>query len=514
MRLQSSITRHRDRGEVSDLQHGRDGDGSRRHRSRSRDRSRDERDSGGHMREGGRERNGAHDRGFDRSVMDPSRGGMDVPRDAMRDRDARDVMREAGRDGLKDVARDGMRDVARDAARDPRDAGRDPRDARDWRDGGRDGGRDAHREEREGGGGKGGERAEGKKEKERREKKREGKGDRRRRDRSRDDRRSRSRERRRNRPDAVAGAVEGAVVAARQEGKETRRLSAADDIKKDGIYWYRDGRDGVEKVVQVVAIDRTVKPPSFTIRVDGRERETEAHRLSLHKSSLLPDVAAVQKGAEGNGAREEFIVTKVEDGLEYKTADGFVFKLKEKKLETPQTPLPAENDEEKAKKLKAASEAAAAACMALLRKKEEEAPAAGAAEAAAQSSEASAGAGAAGVRLVAQPTGGAGLVMPASKVMTTLTAAGKALTAAGMVITPAVGMALATGENNLFSPGALGVLPSVKRSAQNSAYVRALKEEEEERAQKEEEEAQVLKSSLYRARTVETICQQLAQIGA
>jgi hypothetical protein len=509
MRLQSSITRHRDkdrdRGEVrqpaGDLHHGRDGGGSRRHRSRSRDRSRDERDSGGQMREGGRERNGAHDRGVGRSAMDPSRGDMHVPRDAMRDRDARDVMRDAARDGLKDVARDGMRDVARDAARDPRDAGRDLRDARDLRDGGRDGGRDAHREVREKERGVGGE-EERKKGKERREKKGEGKGERRRRDRSRDDKRSRSRERRRIRPDAVAGAVEGAVVSAHHgaEGKETKRLSAADDIKKDGIYWYRDGRDGVEKEVQVVAIDRTVKPPSFTIRVDGRERETEAHRLSLHKSSLRPDAAAVQKGAEGNGGRggtEEFIVTKVEDGLEYKTADGFVFKLKEKKLEPPQTPLPAENDEEKAKKLKAASEAAAAACMALLRKKEEEAPAAGAAEAAAQSSEASAGAGVAGMRVVGQPTGGAGLVVPASKVMTTLTAAGKALTAAGMVLTPAVGMALAAGENNLFSPGALGVLPSVKRSAQNSAYVRALKEEEVERAQKEEEEAQILKSALY-----------------
>jgi hypothetical protein len=60
----------------------------------------------------------------------------------------------------------------------------------------------------------------------------------------------------------------------------------ADDTKKNGIYWYRDGRNGVEKEVQVVAIDRTVKPPSFTIRVDGRDIETEAHRLSLHKSSL------------------------------------------------------------------------------------------------------------------------------------------------------------------------------------------------------------------------------------
>jgi len=36
--------------------------------------------------------------------------------------------------------------------------------------------------------------------------------------------------------------------------------------------------------------ERGAKPPSFTIRVDGRERETEAHRLSLHRSSLRPDV--------------------------------------------------------------------------------------------------------------------------------------------------------------------------------------------------------------------------------
>jgi hypothetical protein len=46
----------------------------------------------------------------------------------------------------------------------------------------------------------------------------------------------------------------------------------------------RDGRDGVEKQVEVVAIDRSVQPPSFAIRVDGRERETEAHRLSLDPS--------------------------------------------------------------------------------------------------------------------------------------------------------------------------------------------------------------------------------------
>jgi hypothetical protein len=42
--------------------------------------------------------------------------------------------------------------------------------------------------------------------------------------------------------------------------------------------------DGVEKQVEVVAIDRSVQPPSFSIRVDGRQRETEAHRLSLDPS--------------------------------------------------------------------------------------------------------------------------------------------------------------------------------------------------------------------------------------
>jgi hypothetical protein len=57
-------------------------------------------------------------------------------------------------------------------------------------------------------------------------------------------------------------------------------------IQKGGIYWYRDTSDGVEKQVEVVAIDRSVQPPSIAIRVDGRERETEAHRLSLHQSSL------------------------------------------------------------------------------------------------------------------------------------------------------------------------------------------------------------------------------------
>ena len=55
-------------------------------------------------------------------------------------------------------------------------------------------------------------------------------------------------------------------------------------IQKGGVYWYRDRRDGVEKQVEVVAIDRSVQPPSFAIRAEGREGKTEAHRLSLDPS--------------------------------------------------------------------------------------------------------------------------------------------------------------------------------------------------------------------------------------
>ena len=73
------------------------------------------------------------------------------------------------------------------------------------------------------------------------------------------------------------------------EGGQAGRIGGGLDpnaIQKGGIYWYRDTMDGVEKQVEVVAIDRSVQPPSFAIRVDGRERETEVHRLFLHQSSL------------------------------------------------------------------------------------------------------------------------------------------------------------------------------------------------------------------------------------
>jgi serine/threonine protein kinase len=55
-------------------------------------------------------------------------------------------------------------------------------------------------------------------------------------------------------------------------------------IQKGGVYWYNDRMDGVEKQVEVVVIDHSVQPHSFVICVDGRQRETEAHRLSLDPS--------------------------------------------------------------------------------------------------------------------------------------------------------------------------------------------------------------------------------------
>ena len=73
--------------------------------------------------------------------MDASHAVMPVSRDAMRDRDARNGMRDAGRDGLGGVGRDAMRDVGRD----PRDVGRNARDARDSSDAGSERGRERER---------------------------------------------------------------------------------------------------------------------------------------------------------------------------------------------------------------------------------------------------------------------------------------------------------------------------------------------------------------------------------
>jgi hypothetical protein len=104
---------------------------------------------------------------------------------------------------------------------------------------------------------------------------------------------------------ADLGAFEGgAAVSGGQgvvEGGQAGRTGGGLDpnaIQKGGIFWYRDTMGGVEKQVEVVAIDRSVRPPSFAIRVDGRERETEAHRLSLQQSSL-PSLSVGQGAVHG-----------------------------------------------------------------------------------------------------------------------------------------------------------------------------------------------------------------------
>jgi len=38
--------------------------------------------------------------------------------------------------------------------------------------------------------------------------------------------------------------------------------------------WYRDS-DGSAKKVEVLSVDRAIIPPTYVIRIDGRERETE-----------------------------------------------------------------------------------------------------------------------------------------------------------------------------------------------------------------------------------------------
>jgi hypothetical protein len=45
-------------------------------------------------------------------------------------------------------------------------------------------------------------------------------------------------------------------------------------IEKGSICWYRDS-DGSAKKVEVIAVDRAIVPPSYVIRIEGRERETE-----------------------------------------------------------------------------------------------------------------------------------------------------------------------------------------------------------------------------------------------
>jgi hypothetical protein len=45
-------------------------------------------------------------------------------------------------------------------------------------------------------------------------------------------------------------------------------------IEKGSMCWYRDS-DGSAKKVEVLSVDRAIIPPTYVIRIDGRERETE-----------------------------------------------------------------------------------------------------------------------------------------------------------------------------------------------------------------------------------------------
>lgn len=51
-------------------------------------------------------------------------------------------------------------------------------------------------------------------------------------------------------------------------------------IEKGSVCWYRDS-DGSAKKVEVVSVDRAIIPPSYVIRIDGRERETEVICLGV-----------------------------------------------------------------------------------------------------------------------------------------------------------------------------------------------------------------------------------------
>jgi len=45
-------------------------------------------------------------------------------------------------------------------------------------------------------------------------------------------------------------------------------------IEKGSMCWYRDS-DGSAKKVEVLSVNRAIFPPTYVIRIDGRERETE-----------------------------------------------------------------------------------------------------------------------------------------------------------------------------------------------------------------------------------------------
>jgi hypothetical protein len=86
----------------------------------------------------------------------------------------------------------------------------------------------------------------------------------------------------------------------------TKRLAhrIEEKIEKGGVYWYRDTMDGVEKQVEVVSVDESIRPPSYVIRFEGRERITEGTRLSLHPNGAGREVSVVEEKAKGSGLFE------------------------------------------------------------------------------------------------------------------------------------------------------------------------------------------------------------------
>jgi len=68
-------------------------------------------------------------------------------------------------------------------------------------------------------------------------------------------------------------------VQAQQAAAPPKQDTPKAQIEKGSLCWYRD-TDGSAKKVEVVSVDRSIIPPSYVIRIDGRDRETEVPFLS------------------------------------------------------------------------------------------------------------------------------------------------------------------------------------------------------------------------------------------
>jgi len=68
-------------------------------------------------------------------------------------------------------------------------------------------------------------------------------------------------------------------VQAQQAAAPPKQDTPKAQIETGSLCWYRD-TDGSAKKVEVVSVDRSMIPPSYVIRIDGRDRETEVPFLS------------------------------------------------------------------------------------------------------------------------------------------------------------------------------------------------------------------------------------------